>query len=148
MKYVVMCIGNREGGDDSIGPYIADRLKKQKHADFVILDCGTVPENYTSDVKRYKPRHLLIIDAVEMGMNPGEMRIIPGEKIGKMHISTHGIPISVLISYLESYVENILFIGIQPKTMSGELTMLVKKSGDKLVELIKNKNPGEIETLQ
>ncbi len=42
-----------------------------------------------------------------------------------MHISTHGIPISVLINYLEQYVENIIFIGIQPKVMSGNLTVLV-----------------------
>ncbi len=27
MKYLIMCIGNRDGGDDAIGPYIADKLK-------------------------------------------------------------------------------------------------------------------------
>jgi len=142
-----MCIGNRYGGDDAIGPYIADRLK-EKINDFVVLDCGTVPENYTSVVKLHKPINLIIIDAVEMGKNPGEMRIVPKEKIGTMHISTHGIPISILMTYLEEYVENIYFIGIQPKTMSGSLTDFVKISGEKLVKLLVNKNIESIEKLQ
>lgn len=138
-----MCIGNRDGGDDAVGPYIADKLKD----DFTVLDCGIVPENYTSVVKRHDTKNLIIIDAVEMGLFPGEIRIVPKEKIGVMHISTHGIPISVLISYLEQYVKNIIFIGIQPKTMSGEMTEPVKKSGQDLVNLIKNNNLDQIETL-
>ena len=139
-----MCIGNRDGGDDAVGPFVADKLKD----DFTVLNCGTVPENYTSLVKRHKPKNLIIIDAVEMGLKPGEIRIVPKEKIGVMHISTHGIPISVLMGYLEQYVENIIFIGIQPKVMSGKLTDLVKKSGQKLVEIIKNNHLEHIETLQ
>ena len=138
-----MCIGNRDGGDDAVGPYIADKLKD----DFTVLDCGIVPENYTSAVKRHDTKNLIIIDAVEMGLFPGEIRIVPKEKIGVMHISTHGIPISVLINYLEQYVKNIIFIGIQPKTMSGEMTEPIKKSGQELVNLIKNNNLDQIETL-
>ena len=147
MKYLVMCIGNREGGDDAIGPYIADKIKKEIN-DLVVLDCGTVPENYTSVVKQHKPTNLIIIDAVEMDLGSGEIRIVPKEKIGRMHISTHGIPISVLINYLEQYVENIIFIGIQPENMSREMSKTVQNSGDKLVELIKNNKIGQIELLQ
>ena len=142
-----MCIGNRYGGDDAIGPYVADRLK-EKINDFIVLDCGTVPENFTSVVKRYKPRNLIIIDAVEMGLIPGETRIVPKGKIGTMHISTHGIPISILITYLEEYVENIFFIGIQPEKMFGELSKNVQNSGEKLVEFIKNNKIEQIELLQ
>ncbi len=137
-----MCIGNRDGGDDAVGPYIADKLQE---SNFTVLDCGTVPENYTSVVKRHNPKNLIIIDAVEMELDSGEIRIVPKEKIGVMTISTHGIPISVLIEYLEQYVENIIFIGIQPKTMSGKMTENVKKSGHDLVDLIKNNNLDQIE---
>jgi len=139
-----MCIGNRDGGDDAIGPYIADRLAEKG---FDVLDCGTVPENYTSVVKQKSPKHLIIIDAVDMNLNPGEIRIVPKEKIGVMHISTHGIPIPVLIGYLEQYVEKITFIGIQPKTMSGDITDPVKKSADKLVKIIEDKGLVNIEVL-
>ena len=141
MDYLVMCIGNRDGGDDAIGPYVADKLKN----DFTVIDAGTVPENYTSVVKKHNPKNLIIVDAVDMNLEPGEIRIVPKEKIGVMHISTHGIPISVLIKYLEQHVENIIFIGIQPKVMSGSLTDIVKKSGDQLAKLVKSKNLEKIE---
>ena len=138
-----MCIGNIDGGDDAIGPFIANKLKD----DFTVLDCGIVPENYTSEVKRYKPKNLIIIDAVEMGLKPGEIRIVPKEKIGVMHISTHGIPISVLIGYLEQYVENIIFIGVQPKAISGAITTSVKKSAEIIIEMIKKNDIKKIKTL-
>ena len=139
-----MCIGNRDGGDDAVGPYIADKLKDE----LTVIDAGTVPENYTSVVKSKNPKNLVIIDAVEMNLKPGEIRIVPKEKIGVMTISTHGIPVSVLINYLEQYVENIVFIGIQPKTMSGNMTDFVKKSADKLIQLIRNKKINQIKSLQ
>ena len=137
MNYLIMCIGNRDGGDDAIGPYVADKLREEQ-INWVVLDCGVTPENYTSVVKQHNPQHLIIVDAVDMGLEPGELRIVPKEKIGRMHISTHGIPISVLIDYLEQYIGKISFIGIQPKTMSGSMTDIVKKSGDKLVKLVKD----------
>lgn len=132
-----MCIGNRDGGDDAVGPYIADHLKK---TDIEVIDCGIIPENYTGIIKKKKPKILIIVDAVEMGLKPGEIRIIPKEKIGVMHISTHGIPASVLINYLEQYLENIIFIGIQAQKMSGKITDIVKNSTDNLVKKIQNKD--------
>ena len=113
----------------------------------MVLDCGTVPENYTSIVKQLKPRILIIVDAIEMGLNPGEIRIVPEEKIGKMHISTHGIPISVLVKYLKEYVENILVVGAQPKKMCGEMSEHIRKSADRLIKIIKNKDVESIELL-
>ncbi len=139
-----MCIGNVDGGDDGVGPYIADRLKDE----ITVINCGTVPENYTSAVKRYNPKNLIIIDAIEMGLEPGEIRIVPKEKIGVMHISTHGIPISVLIGYLEHHTKNIILVGIQPKSMNGDLTDDVLKSAERLIELIKNKQLQKIKKLK
>jgi hydrogenase 3 maturation protease len=145
MEYLVMCIGNRDGGDDAVGPYIAYKLKEEG---INVLDCGIVPENYTSVVKQHNPQNLIIVDAVDMGLQPGEIRIVPKEKIGVMHISTHGIPISVLINYLEQYVKNILFIGIQPKIMTGKLTDIVQRNADYLLGLIKNRHLDQIEMLK
>ena len=139
-----MCIGNTEGGDDAVGPYVAEKLKDI----FTVIDCGTVPENYTSVVKRENPDNLIIIDAVDMGLSPGEIRMVPKEKIGVMHISTHGIPIPILINYLEKYVKNIIFIGIQPKKMSGSMTFNVEKSADKLIDMIRSKKLDRIEVLK
>ena len=141
-----MCIGNRDGGDDGIGPHIADALKIDS-LDFVVLDCGTTPENYTAVVKQYKLKRLILIDAADMGLPAGEIRIIPKEKLGRMHISTHGIPLSVLITYLEHEADHIIVIGIQPKHMSGTMSSAVKKSGDHLIDILKEKKYEQIPVL-
>ena len=90
---------------------------------------------------------MFLIDAVDMGLNPGDIRFVPSNKIGLMHISTHGIPLSVLTKYLSQYIESIKIIGIQPKTMSGSLTPNVKRKALYLIDIIKNKQDTLIETL-
>jgi Ni,Fe-hydrogenase maturation factor len=82
-----------------------------------------------------------------MGLSPGEIRIVPKEKIGVMHISTHGIPISVLINYLGQYLKNIVLIGVQPKTMSGKMSQKVSKGAGLLIELLRKRQIDRIETL-
>jgi hydrogenase 3 maturation protease len=142
----MICIGNRDGGDDGIGPYIADSLKNDT-LDFMVLDCGTTPENYTAVVKRQKPKTLVLIDAADMGLPAGDIRIIPKEKLGSMLISTHGIPLLVLIQYLEKEAEHVILIGIQPETMTGKISNPVKKSAKQLIQLLKKKETNKIETL-
>ena len=136
MKTVALCIGNRDGGDDAIGPAIADNLLKMQPENKISIDAGIAPENFTGVIKQHKPDVLLVIDAIDMGLSPGEIRKVPPEKIGVMHISTHGIPLSVLIKYLKQYIKKIILIGIQPQTMQGSMSESVRKSVDIVSDII------------
>ncbi|DAC72355.1 MAG TPA: hydrogenase maturation peptidase HycI [Thermoplasmata archaeon] len=147
MDTLIVCIGNRDGGDDAIGPYIAEKMKILSPDDMV-LDCGILPENYTAEVKQKKPKTLVLIDAAEMNLPAGEIRIIPKGKLGAMHISTHGIPLLVFIQYLEKEIDRIIFIGVQSETMNGSMSKPVKKSADHLIDLLKKKKINQIKTLQ
>jgi len=140
-----MCIGNPDGGDDAVGPYIADKLQG---SDFLVLNCGTTPENYTGVVKQHNPKKLVIIDAIDMNQKPGTTSIVPKNKIGVFTVSTHGIPLSVLINYLEQSVKKIILIGIQPERMSGDMSDPVKKNAKNLVDIIKKKKFSVIKILE
>jgi hydrogenase 3 maturation protease len=135
---VVLCVGNAEGGDDGIGPYIARRLKNMDSSTLV-LDGGMVPESFTGRIKQEHPKTLILIDATEMSLPPGEIRLIPRERIGTLHLSTHEIPLSMLIKYLENDIPHIFLIGIQPQTMHGGVSDPVKKSAETLMALIQEK---------
>jgi hydrogenase 3 maturation protease len=135
-KTVVLCVGNRQGGDDAVGPFIADKLQKHEKSDLICIDAGIAPENFTDKVKNYHPERLIIIDAIEMDLKPGEIRQVPPKKIGVMHISTHGIPLSVFIKYFHQYIDSIVLIGIQPSKMSGNITDNVIFAADKLIQII------------
>ena len=67
MKEVLLGIGNILNGDDGIGIYVAEKTSKSlketevesKQANsadteraFIIIDCGTTPENFTSIIKK------------------------------------------------------------------------------------------------
>jgi hydrogenase 3 maturation protease len=146
-KTLVICIGNQEGGDDGIGPYIAKRWNSES-SDFLIIDGGTTPENYTGLIKQHKPHTLILIDATEMNLPVGEIRIIPKEKLGTMHLGTHRIPLSVFIQYMETEVPTIILIGIQPETMNGPLSDPVKNSGERLMKLLQQRKIETIPLLQ
>ena len=145
MQYTILCIGNKDGGDDGIGPYIADHLKPNNQ--LTIINSGTIPENYTSLIKQHKPDHLIIIDAVDMHLPAGEIRIRQKNKISELCISTHGIPLSLLINYLQQTIKTITLIGIQPKTMTGPLSNEIKHSGEYLIKILQTQNLSELKTL-
>jgi hydrogenase 3 maturation protease len=107
-------------GDDAIGPVTAKKLSKmlRGRSDVRVINAGTVPENYTGIIRRENPSHLILIDAVNMGKEPGHLRLVEKEEIADYNISTHAMPLSFLIKYLESSMNiKIILIGIQPKSM-------------------------------
>ena len=57
----------------------------------------------------------MIVDAADIGLAPGEIRIIDPDDIAEMFImSTHNLPLNFLIDQLKEDIEEIIFLGIQP----------------------------------
>ena len=137
-KNILMGVGNILRGDDGIGSIIA---KSFKDNDWLSLDCGVAPENYTSIIKKNSPELLIILDVVEMDLKPGELRIINSKKIAALHLTTHSMPLSFLITYLKDYVEKIIFIGIQPKKIafSDSINPEVLACKDAIFKILKHK---------
>lgn len=138
-KYILMGIGNTLRGDDGIGSIIAQDFKDR---DWLSMDCGVVPENFTSIIKKNKPDLVVLVDAVEMDLKSGEFRIISPDRISALHLTTHSMPLSFLISYLKDYTQELIFIGIQPKTIgySNSVSPEVIKSSEKIIGILKGKN--------
>jgi hydrogenase 3 maturation protease len=130
---VVLGIGNDMRGDDGLGSLLArelmNLLKDFQHV--TVYDTGTVPENFTGAIKEDNPSHIIIIDAVEMDERPGYIRLIAKDEIANYGISTHALPLSFLIRYLESeFAAQIVLLGIQPKNLdlTNEISIEVEKS--------------------
>lgn len=138
-KYILMGIGNTLRGDDGIGSILAQDFKDR---DWLSMDCGVVPENFTSIIKKNKPDLVVLVDAVEMDLKSGEFRIISPDRISALHLTTHSMPLSFLISYLKDYTQELIFIGIQPKTIdySNSVSPEVIKSSEKIIGILKGKN--------
>ena len=140
---IFLCIGNVMRGDDAIGPILARKLKVifKNQKDFIIINAETVPENYTGLIRKEEPSHIIFIDAVEMDTNPGEIKLIESNEIANYSISTHAMPISFMIKYIESFTDaKILLIGVQPKNidLSNQVSDEVKNGVKELSRILKN----------
>lgn len=148
-KIVIMGIGNTLRGDDGLGPMLIDMIYDKlvtsdiDSDEIYLLNAATAPENHTVEIRQINPTHLIIVDAVEFDQEAGSFIIVDKKQIDTFNFSTHTMPISFLINYLEDSVGcKILTLGIQPKDMklvniiSDEVKESLDELSSKLIENI------------
>jgi hydrogenase 3 maturation protease len=114
---LIIGVGNELGCDDAAGIELSRQMKREfrRSRKVSIIEAGTTPENSTSIIRRLRPSHILIVDAAQMGLPPGSVRIIERSEIGGFGFSTHSLPLSLLIDYLEKNSQAIVvLVGIEP----------------------------------
>jgi hydrogenase 3 maturation protease len=96
-------------GDDGAGPLLAEM-------------CAANPRRMGGDRRRQRagkrhrrhpraaPGRLLIVDATDMGLNPGEIRLIDPDDIAEMFMmTTHNMPLNYLVDQLKEDVGEVIF---------------------------------------
>ena len=141
-------IGNEKMGDDSIGPELIHRLMESSAfketlslagIDARFIDASQDPILAGAIISEGKP--VIIVDAVEMGLAPGEFRLFTIDEIeGKYHpssVSTHGFDLMEILKMSEilGYKDNIFILGIQIGD-TGFLKTLSPAIEDKISEII------------
>lgn len=145
-KLLILTIGNPLRGDDGLGPLLSEILYEKlikitnKNTDNIyLLNTETTPENETSKIRELKPSHIIIVDAVEFETKPGEIIIINKNQIDEFNVSTHSMPISFIVNYIEKTIgSQVMIIGIQPEEMLliNKISKPVKESVDELSNII------------
>ncbi|WP_293234034.1 hydrogenase maturation peptidase HycI [Paludibacterium sp.] len=116
---LLLTVGNAMMGDDGAGPLLAELLSAAPAEGWQVIDGGTAPENAVHQVLAAKPRRVVVFDAADMGLAPGELRLVDDGAIADMFImSTHDLPITFLIERLREEVEEVLFLGLQPDVVA------------------------------
>jgi len=135
-KVVILGIGNTLRSDDGAGSILAARLKNK--TSFLALDAGPNPENYLGKIIQEKPDNIVIIDAVDLDISPGEFRVLEAQDVNTTHLfSTHNASIALTINYLQSNLRtDIIILFIQPKSIAfgDNLSSEVSSALDKLEE--------------
>lgn len=115
MTDVLLCVGNSMMGDDGAGPLLAEMCVANPQGNWVVIDGGSAPENDIVAIRELRPQRLLIVDATDMGLNPGQIRIIDPDDIAEMFMmTTHDMPLNYLVDQLKDDVGEVIFLGIQP----------------------------------
>ncbi len=132
-------IGNSFRSDDGVGPYLFKKLKSKKNTLFKIINAGISPENILEEAIKINPKKTIIFDASNFNGNPGEIRLIPEEKIPVSTLSTHTFPPVIISKLLKMDTKSeVCFIGIQIKkiTIGTKISKEIKKSANEIVEFI------------
>lgn len=115
----VLTVGNSMMGDDGAGPLLAELMQDKPVPGWGVIDGGSTPENVSSELRALAPKRLLIVDATDMAIEPGEIRFVEHEQIAQMMIiSTHAMSLTFLIEQLQEDIADIIFLGIQPETVA------------------------------
>ena len=143
---ILIGIGNELNGDDSVGCFIADNFSQRG---WLSVNAGPVPGNFSGLINRERPELLLVVDAAEMKLEPGEIRRLKPEQADSVFYSTHSLPVSEFLARVKDSVKEIVLIGIQPKSMEqfDELDGSVKQAALDLIKKIKKEKLKEIEFL-
>ena len=145
-RAAILGIGSPLRGDDALGLVLIEELRKslkgaKRRIRVKLFSCQTAPENFTGEIKKFKPDIILIIDALDMGKKAGRMSALDAKaKSVNVSFSTHGLPIKMFIDYLHHALScRVITIGIQPKSLEfgAVLSKDVKKSIGKLSTLLK-----------
>jgi len=145
--HLLFGIGNPLRGDDGAGNHVARHLSADG---WMAFDCGTAPENFTAVVRREHPDILVIVDAVDMGLPAGAVRIVPPDRIEDCGIGTHTLPLTALISFIGDDAGAVIVVGIQPATLDSkeELSPAVREGANALAALSRQGRVWEIPVLE
>lgn len=124
MRGLVITAGNELMGDDGAGPLLARLLTLSPLPSWDVIDGKSVPENYLHLIREIKPDLAVVVDAAEMGLAPGSIRLLSERDIAEQFITTtHNLPLSFFIRALKEIVPEVHFVGIQPKNVAFGLSL-------------------------
>jgi len=137
-KIAILGIGNDLRTDDGLGPYIINGMKT-KHPSVLIENVGSVPEAFARPLAEFGAERIIMIDAADMRKPAGHIEFVTKDRIGGIALSTHSMPLSILMQYLEQQTGGqAILLGVQPiSIMFGEgLTPEIQEVAEKIISTI------------
>jgi len=121
-RVALLAVGSDLRSDDAAGLLVADYLKGlscPSSSRLRIFLGQTAPENLTGQIKKYKPTHLVAVDAADLSLSPGKISVLSLEDaVGGTSFCTHNLPLTIMLRYLANSLScEIVILGIQPRSV-------------------------------
>lgn len=114
-RVAVVGIGDELQPSDRLGMLAAREIEALHLKDVQVFLSGTVPESFTAPIRRFRPNHVVLIDSADMGIRPGTVAVIAPDRVKGVRLSTHALPLTVVVEYLEKTARvPVTLVGIQP----------------------------------
>ena len=116
-KVAIVAVGNIMRSDDGLGSKFIELLKALP-VNARLFDCGTAPENYIFPILSAACDTIVLVDAADLGMAPGEAKVLELDQIMNVSFSTHSPSPRLFTDLLKTGKEdlNIFIVSVQPKS--------------------------------
>ena len=122
---VVMGVGNPDRGDDGAGLLVAERLAEALRGGALpdgrrvtVLMAGEVPESYLGPAAQARPDTVLLVDAADLGAEPGSAAVLEPEELREGAVFTHRTPLALLSKFLRRETgADVLLLAVQPRSV-------------------------------
>jgi hydrogenase maturation protease len=134
---VVLCVGSNYG-DDAAGPML-HKLVNRRLNNIKIFLGGTAPESSLSQIAAYKPDTVIMFNAVDRQLSPGDVVI---EDLRKHHDNfplLHKFPLSLLAQIIALDLGEsvqLKLVGIQAKKVYGRISKQVAETVANLASVL------------
>lgn len=116
-RTVVVGVGNPLRGDDAAGCLLARRL--QGIRDVRVIEAEEVPESFVGDIAAAAPDVVVLVDAVDLGAEPGAVALIEREQVAAFAPTTHRLPLSLVMDVVQRRTgADVFLIAVQPLSLA------------------------------
>ncbi|HVP23551.1 MAG TPA: hypothetical protein VMS77_06530 [Conexivisphaerales archaeon] len=121
-RTLVMCVGS-DWGDDVAGPLLFRKIKKRV-ANIRPILCETTPEKFLPEVIEAHPDVILMANAVDRSLGPGEVVLEDLLKQETKAFLVHKFPLAVVAQVISQDLKGtkIMLLGVQVRKMKGRPT--------------------------
>jgi hydrogenase 3 maturation protease len=137
----VLAVGSELFGDDAVGLVVGESCAKLGSSHLGVFMGATAPENCTGPIRRFSPTHLVLVDAADLGAEPGSVELLDPERLGGIPFTTHSLPLTVVVDYLLKSLPGcrVVVVGIQPESLrfGAPPTARVAEAAERVVEAIR-----------
>ena len=118
-KKLLLSVGNGMMGDDGAGALLVQKIQHEPLQDWEVINGGSAPENVLFRVREIAPDQVMVVDAADMDLEPGSIRLIRDERLDDpFFLTTHSLPLTYLIEALREFVPKVELLGIQPEVVA------------------------------
>ncbi len=116
-RVVVVGVGNPLRGDDAAGCLVARRLRGAEGAR--VIEAEEVPESFVGDIAAAMPDVVALVDAVDLGAEPGAVAMLEREQVATYAPTTHRMPLSLVMEVVQRRTgADVFLIAVQPLTLA------------------------------
>ncbi|OFV79707.1 MAG: hypothetical protein A2Y78_05380 [Acidobacteria bacterium RBG_13_68_16] len=114
---VVVGVGNPLRGDDAAGCLVARRLHGTPGVR--VIEAEEVPESFVGDIAAAVPDAVALVDAVDLGREPGAVAVLEKEQVAKYAPTTHRMPLSLVMEVAHRRTgADVFLIAVQPSRLA------------------------------